>query len=261
MFDYHMHTILSYDGHNTPEQMLDAARKAGLKEICFTDHIDYDPLDPARKLWFDTDAYSAAYDRLQAEGIKIRRGFEFGMLEDNREQFRKDVERRQFDYILGSVHFVDGLDPYFDPFWQDKTMDVAELRYFENLLDCVRVHDDFDALGHLTYISKTWANPTKRPIRFEVYRQITDEIMKLLVSKGKGMEVNTSGKDPCGVFLPSVEYLHRFKELGGSIVTVGSDAHDPSRVGQYCREACRMVCDIFGYVCTFENRQPIFHKL
>lgn len=261
MFDYHMHTILSYDGHNTPEQMLDAALKAGLKEICFTDHIDYDPLDPSRKLWFDTDAYSAAYDHLQAEGIKIRRGFEFGMLKDNREQFCKDVHRRQFDYILGSVHFVDGLDPYYDPFWQDKTMDVAEIRYFENLLECVRAHDDFDALGHLTYISKTWANPTKRPIRFEVYREITDEIMKLLVSKGKGMEVNTSGKDPCGVYLPSIEYLHRFKELGGSIVTVGSDAHDPGRVGQYCREACRMVCDVFGYVCTFENRQPIFHKL
>ena len=261
MFDYHMHSIVSYDGHNTPEEMLQAALNAGLKEICFTDHIDYDPMDLDRKIRFDTEDYNKAYDHLQAEGIKIRRGFEFGMLEDNKETFAQDVKRRQFDFVLGSVHFIDGLDPYFDPFWQGRTMDQAELRYFEDLLACVRAHDDFDVLGHLTYISKAWANPTNRPIRFDAYRELTDEIMRLLVSKGKGMEINTSGKDPVGVYLPSVEYLKRFKELGGDIITVGSDAHNPERVGQYCMDACQLACDIFGHVCTFENRQPIFHKL
>lgn len=261
MFDYHMHTVISYDGHNTAEEMLQAAVKAGLKEICFTDHIDYDPLEPERKIQFDTDAYNAAYDHLSAEGLKIRRGFEFGMLADNQETFRKDIQRRHFDFVIGSAHFIDGLDPYFDPFWQGKTMDEAEMRYFENLLACVKAHDAFDVLGHLTYISKAWANPTNRPIRFDAYREITDEIMKELVRKDKGMEINTSGKDPVGVFLPSVEFLKRFKELGGSIVTVGSDAHNPERVGQYCREACQLACEIFGHVCTFENRQPVFHKI
>lgn len=261
MFDFHMHTTVSYDGNNSPEEMLQAAVSAGLKEICFTDHIDYDPLDSTRRLQFDTESYNAAYDHLQAEGLKIRRGFEFGMLSDNAEQFRKDVQRRHFDFVIGSVHFVDGLDPYFDAFWKGKTVDQAEQSYLEHILACVQVHDDFDVLGHLTYIAKAWANPTHRPVDYKKYLEITDEIMKVLIRKDKGMEINTSGKDPCGVYLPSREHLLRFKELGGRIVTVGSDAHSSKRVGQYCMEACELVNDIFGYVCTFEDRKPIFHKL
>jgi histidinol-phosphatase (PHP family) len=81
------------------------------------------------------------------------------------------------------------------------------------------------------------------------------------VAKGKGMEVNTSGVDRAGVFLPSAEYLCRFKELGGEIVTVGSDAHDPSRVGQYAPQAVQMVKEVFGYVCTYQKRRPVFHPL
>ena len=75
------------------------------------------------------------------------------------------------------------------------------------------------------------------------------------------MEINTSGVDRVGDFLPSKAFLKRFKELGGEIVTVGSDAHDPSRVGQYTAEALEILKEIFGYVCTFERRKPIYHKL
>ena len=75
------------------------------------------------------------------------------------------------------------------------------------------------------------------------------------------MEINTSGVDRCGDFLPGLAYLKRFKELGGEIVTVGSDAHDVRRVGQYTLQACEMLKEVFGYVCTFEDRKPIFHKL
>lgn len=85
--------------------------------------------------------------------------------------------------------------------------------------------------------------------------------MKVVISKGKGMEINTSGVDRVGGFLPSAAFLKRYRELGGEIVTVGSDAHAPDRVGQCTREALAILKEIFGYVCTFENRKPIFHKL
>lgn len=260
MFDFHMHTKVSFDGRDSAENMLSAAEKAGLREICFTDHIDYDPLRPDHILRFETADYNRAYDHLQSDTVKIRRGFEFGMLKGNADVLKQDLQRRHFDFVIGSAHFADGLDPYFEPFWEGKTMDQAELCYLEEVLGCVQAHDDFDVLGHLTFISKAWANPVKRPIEYDRYRQIVDEILKTLVCKDKGLELNTSGKDPCGVFLPSVDYLRRFKELGGRIVTVGSDAHNAERVGQYCLEACQIVTEIFGYVCTFENRQPVFHK-
>ena len=85
--------------------------------------------------------------------------------------------------------------------------------------------------------------------------------MKILANKGKGMEINTSGFDRVGEFLPSAPFIKRFKELGGEIVTVGSDAHDIGRVGQYSAEAIEILRNVFGYVCTFENRTPILHKL
>ena len=261
MFDYHMHSRVSFDGHATGEQMALAAKKAGLKEICFTDHIDYDPLEQMGVMAFDTDAYNNEYDNLEVPGLLIRRGMEFGMTVDNREQFKKDLARRHFDFVLGSIHFVDDLDVYFTPYWEGKTVFQAERRYLESTLDCVRLHDDFDVLAHLTYIGKARHHIDPRSVPYNEHREIVEEILKTLVAKGKGLEVNTSGMDRCGGWLPTEDFVRRFKALGGEIVTVGTDSHDTDRVGQYSFQVCDMLKDIFGYVCTFEDRKPIFHKL
>ena len=261
MFDFHMHTRVSFDGHDTGVDMAMAAKAAGLKEICFTDHLDYDPLDKMGILAFDTQRYNAEYDGLEIPGLTIRRGMEFGMTNANREQFRQDLQRRPFDFVLGSIHFVDDLDVYYAEFWQDKTVFQAERRYLEATLECVQLHDDFDVLAHLTYIAKTTSHPAPRPVPYAEHREVIDEILRTLAKKGKGMELNTSGMDRCGGFLPTKDIFLRFKELGGEIVTVGSDAHRCNRVGQYAFDACDLLKDIFGHVCTFENRTPIFHKL
>lgn len=261
MFDFHMHSTVSFDGHDSPAKMLAAAEKAGLKEICFTDHIDYDPAVTEQTMIFDTAAYRAAYENLDHPTVRIRRGMEFGMDPDNMTVFKQDLHRYPFDFVLGSIHFVEGLDVYFQPYWQDKTVHMAEERYLLQTLACVQRHDDFDVLAHLTYISKCRAHPSPRPVLYEEHRELLDEILRILAQKGKGLEMNSSGVDRCGDFLPYGPYFRRFKELGGQIVTIGSDAHTADRVGQYSHRACEILKDIFGYVCTFEERQPIFHKL
>ncbi len=261
MFDFHMHSTVSFDGHDAPEQMVQAAAAMGLKEICFTDHIDYEQGAKEQTMVFDTRRYREAYERLTHPEVLIRRGMEFGMSPDNVEIFQKDLQRFPFDFVLGSVHFVDDLDVYFQPYWEGKTIHEAEERYLQETLACVRAHEDFDVLAHLTYISKCRAHPGPRPVPYEEHRELLDEILRTLAQKGKGMEMNTSGVDRCGDFLPYAPYFRRFKELGGQIVTIGSDAHTASRVGQYSDRACEILKDIFGYVCTFEGRKPIFHKL
>lgn len=261
MFDFHMHSTVSFDGHDSPAAMVDAAARAGLKEVCFTDHIDYFANTEKQEWVFDTEVYNEAYDSLEHPTVKIRRGLEFGIKPYNAPQLREDLKRRNFDFVLGSVHFVDELDVYYKEYWEGKTLFQGERRYLEETLRCVQAHDDFDVLGHLTYISKARANPAPRPVPFREHEELIDEILRILASKGKGMEINTSGVDRCGDFLPYEVYFRRFKELGGQIVTVGSDAHTASRVGQYADRACALLKDIFGYVCTFENRQPVFHKL
>lgn len=261
MFDFHMHSRVSFDGHDTGEALAQAALAAGLKEICFTDHLDYDPLGTMPNIAFDTAAYNAEYDHLTLPGLKIRRGCEFGMTTDNVAQFQKDLQRRPFDFVLGSIHFVDDYDVYFKEYWDGKTIFQAERRYLEATLDCVRIHSDFDVLAHLTYIAKTHCHPSPRPVTYAEHQELIDEILRVLVDKDKGLEMNTSGVDRSGGFLPTQDIFRRFKELGGQIVTVGSDAHRSNRVGQYTFDACQILKDIFGYVCTFENRQPVFHKL
>ena len=175
MFDFHMHSHVSFDGRDTGFNMAKAAASAGLKEICFTDHMDYDPLDSAHKLQFDLSEYHKEYDGLEIPGLTIRRGFEFGMLPDNQEQFHKDISLRNWDFVIGSVHFVDDLDVYFSEYWEGKTPYYAILRSFEDTLTCVKNHDDFDVLGHLTYLGKCDANPVLTVLNnntaIEMYRK------------------------------------------------------------------------------------------
>ena len=261
MFDYHMHTKISYDADGDPKQMVKAAAAGGLKEICFTDHLDYRIQIPRAETTFRLEDYSHAYNDLKESGLLIRKGVEIGITPWNAEEIDADLAKRQYDFVLGSLHFIDDEDPYFPDFWEGKTVLQAEEMYFEEMLKCLQVHDNFDVLGHLTYISKVPAHPATRKMPLEDYHEIVAEVMKVLISKGKGIEVNTSGMDRCGEFLPGEAYLRLFKDLGGKIVTVGSDAHAANRVGQYTHDACRLVNEIFGYVCTFEDRKPIFHKL
>ena len=261
MFDFHMHSTVSCDGHDAPEKMVAAARKMGLKEICFTDHVDDDPRRDSPDLQYTLAEYEAAYGNLTDDQVKLRFGMEFGLLDNNQALAAQRINERNYDFIIGSVHYADNIDIYFPAFWEGRTVLDAEQSYMQFTLDCVTAHTEFDVLGHLTYPSKAKVHPTHIPIDLNTHKEIIAEIFKVLIAKGKGIEINTSGVDRCNAYLPSPDYLRLFKDLGGNIVTVGSDAHTVGRVGQYCREACQIVQDIFGHVCTFENRQPIFHKL
>lgn len=261
MFDFHMHSSVSCDSTDSARDMALAAKAAGLSEICFTDHYDQHFYPDGYHNVFSLDEYKKAYDALSVPGITVRRGMEFNMARWNKIHLQELLQQYPFDFVIGSVHFADGHDPYEPEFWQGRSPGEAFRVYLEEVLRCVQIHEGFDVLGHLTYVCKSVYNPTHEPVLFRDYREITDEIMKVLVAKGKGMEINTSGVDRAGAFLPSEEYFARFRELGGEIVTVGSDAHDCSRVGQYIPQALEILKKHFGYVCTFEGRKPVFHSL
>lgn len=261
MFDFHMHSRVSFDSEAQPLDMVRAAEERGLRAICFTDHYDHHEHKEEKHDLFTLADYAAAYDGLHSERVKILRGVEVSLVDWNREELNRFLASRRFDFVIGSVHYAGGHDPYYPAFWEGKTVEEAFALYMEQTLKMVKTHENFDVLGHINYVCKSAHNPTRAPLRHEDYREISDEILRILVQKGKGMEINTSGVDRVGDFLPSRDFLERFRALGGEIVTLGSDAHDPSRVGQYAEEALAIVKDIFGYVCTFENRKAVFHRL
>jgi histidinol-phosphatase (PHP family) len=261
MFDFHLHTNLSFDCKTAPEKIIEAAEKKGLSEICLTDHFDHNSDVKREHHVFSVEDYKRCILPATSKKIKVRHGVEFGLTEWNQQTLIELESNLPLDFVIGSVHYIDGYDPYEAPYWYGRTLSDNFSRYLEGVYNCVKVHDRFDVLGHINYVCKAPHNVTREPLRYKDYSDIVDEIMKILVSRGKGMEINSSGCDRVGEFLPSKEFLVRFRELGGEIVTIGSDAHDPSRVGQYTNEASEILKDVFGYACTFEGRKPIFHKL
>ncbi len=260
MFDFHLHSTVSFDGISNARDMAEAASCRGLREICFTDHADFLYEKGGTQL-YSLEDYAKAYDSLEIPGLTIRRGSELGLAAWSVREAEKFLKLRHYDFVIGSVHYTHKGDPYYPEFWEGISGKKAFLCYLEEVLRCVKLHHNFDVLGHLTYVCKSVHNPTHEPVLYSDFCEISDEIMKILADNGKGMEINTSGVDKAGAFLPSMEFLKRFRELGGEIVTVGSDAHDVSRVGQYTNEAIDLLREVFGYVCTFEDRKPIFHKL
>lgn len=261
MFDFHLHSSVSFDSTCDAADIVKKAEQIKLKQICFTDHYDFND-DPSKKHdFFEVEQYRVAYDNISSKKLKILRGVEFGLTHWNQEQLKSLLSAYPFDFVIGSVHFTGGYDPYYKEFWTHNGIEEGFEKYLLQTLKCVKVHNNFDVLGHLNYVCKSEHNPTKKPLYYKDYSDICDEIMKTLAENGKGMEINTSGIDRVGEFLPSYDFIKRFKELGGEIITVGSDSHDASRVGQYIDGALSIAREVFGYVCTFENRKVSFHKL
>ena len=259
MFDFHIHSRLSFDSEESPENIIRAAESLGLREICFADHYDLSSERDGRHILFSPEEYRANYGNLHSDKVKIRLGVEFGLTTWNQPELDGFVAEIAPDFVIGSVHSVGGIDPYCPEYWEIHAEPFE--KYLLTTLDCVKAHDKFDVLGHLNYVCKSPCSPHGLPLLYSDYSDICDEIMKTLAQKGRGMEINTSGIDRVGVTLPSLDFLKRFRELGGEIVTIGSDAHDAARVGKYSDLAVVMAREVFGYVCTFEKRKPIFHKL
>ena len=261
MFDFHMHSKVSFDSEMEPKDMVARAKELWLKEICFTDHIDYEPGRKRGEMVFSRKDYEAAYRDLDGQGVKLNFGMEFGLMPDNREDLEYERSLAEYDFVIGSVHFAEGVDIYHPPFWQGRTVLESYEAYLREMLDCVRVHDGFHVLGHLTYPTKAHANPTHQVFRLEDHQEIVDAIFKVLIAKGKGLEVNTSGIETSGHTLPPFPFVKRFLELGGEILTVGSDAHRLPRVGINCHETIKALGEFTQYVCTFREGKPVFHKI
>ena len=261
MIDFHTHTSLSFDSESSPQDMLSAAIAKGLHEICFTDHFDYHEYPDGEHFIFTVEDYRKVYDALSSDKILIRRGIEAGLTLWNKERLNDFLNSYPFDYVIGSIHYANGCDPYFKKYWENCTVKEAFESYLLRTLECVKIHDNFDALGHLTYVCKSPNSPTHEPLLYKDFSDIIDEILRVIISKDKALEVNTSGYLAVGEPLPNEDIIKRFKELGGEKIIIGSDAHTPERVGQYQTEVLELIKGYFPYVCSFEKRKPIYHKL
>lgn len=287
--DYHIHTYYSDDSTFPMEQVVKDAISKGITDLCFTDHVDYGIKEDADKLTpeqrqelkvkiqhpnvpqynVDYPAYVAEYQDLKekyADKINLKLGMEFGLQIHTIPQYQKLFNSYPFDFIIMSCHQVENKEFWTQEFQQGRSQDEYNQRYYDEILAQVKNYHDYSVLGHLDLIAR-YDKAGIYP--FAKIRDKIAEILKIVIADGKGIELNTSsvrykihnaqGEQE---LTPSREILALYKELGGRIITVGSDSHKPEHLGAYIAEQSQELLKLgFKEICTFEKMQPIFHKL
>lgn len=267
--DFHMHTNFSTDAdrNSTPESMIEGAIQKGLKTICFTDHQDLDYPDYGMKGEFllDYDEYFAVLRPLQErykDQIEVLIGIEFGLQPHLGKLCHEHAEKYPFDFIIGSTHVFDGMDPYYIGYFGNRTDEEGYRRAFENILDNTKNNSAYDVAGHLDYVVR-YGKEQAKGYSYLRYADLIDEILKTLIANGKGIEMNTSGlKYGLGFAHPHTDVIKRYRELGGEIITVGADAHKPEHIAYRFSEVNEILkaCG-FKYYTEFRQRHPVFQQL
>ena len=273
--DYHVHSQFSDDSEYPMEDVVKDAIGLGLDEICFTEHVDYGvkvDWDSGEEViyWGKIAAVNVDYPRYVEEFERMRReygdkivlkmGMEFGVQTHTIPKFEALFHRYPFDFIILSVHQVQDKMFWTQEFQQGKTQKEYNERYYEELLQVVRGYNDYSVLGHMDLITRY---DLAGVYPFENVKPLAAEILKTVIAEGKGIEVNTSShrygltdSTPCRAL------LELYRDLGGEILTIGSDSHSPAHLGAYLQEAKEQLKAMgFRYFCTYETMKPMFHTL
>ncbi|MCK9628249.1 MAG: histidinol-phosphatase HisJ family protein [Bacteroidales bacterium] len=232
--DSHTHCEFSPDSRMKMADAVEKVRIEGLGGIVFTDHMDIDTPTKDRTFMFKPEEQQAAIDKLEnAEGTEILKGIEIGLQPQVLNKIKRYIGDSSFDQVIASVHFVDGVDPYHQPYYDGKNFIQAYGRYLDVIYECITTYTDFDILGHYDYIAR-YAPYAEKSIYYTDFSMQLDRILKFLASEGKALEINTNTyREKCGG-VPELDtvVLCRFRELGGEFVSLGSDSHDLNRIGE-----------------------------
>lgn len=261
MFDYHMHSDFSADCDTPMEKTIEKAIQIGLKEICFTEHIDYDYPDKDWVFEFDLQAYDRKIKEMQAkygEAIIIKKGIEIGVQPHLLQRYEQLMEEETFDFVICSMHATEKKDLHSGAFFEGKSVEEAYEVYYNELLTCIKKYKNFNILGHLDLVKRYTKEKSK-----EDFHSVIREIFAEIIPAGKGIELNTSGyRYGLGAGMPSKDILELYKECGGEIITIGSDSHVEDTLAYQFKEGLQLLQEVgFDNIATFKDGKPEFHAI
>lgn len=263
--DFHIHSSLSADSDSPMEDMIEQGIRLGLSVMCFTEHMDFGYIDEGMNFELDTQAYYKKYLEMKdryAGRMKLLFGIELGLQPHLAEKHRQYLASYPFDFCIGSSHLVDGMDPYYPKFYEGRSEEACYRRYFASILENLDAFSDVDSYGHIDYVVRYGPNKNAH-YSYERYRDLIDEILKMLIEKDIALEVNTAGyKYGLGTPNPHPDILKKYRSMGGELITIGSDAHRPEHLAYDFPTAVTLLreCGFKSYA-VFEKRVPHFLPL
>ena len=265
LYDMHIHTHFSGDSQADPYAIAQRAYDIGLNGICFTDHLDIDYKETPGMFDLDIPAYQkgiAAVKEKYKGQLDIGWGIELGLQPYLEKENQSIITAHDFDFVIGSTHVVKQVDIYYPVYYEGRQEEDCYREYFEETLKNTQSNVDFDVYGHLDYVVRYGPNKNKY-YTYEKYADVLDEILRTLIHNGKGIELNTAGfKYGLGHAHPVIPVLKRYKELGGEIITLGSDGHAPEQIAWDFEKVPDILKEAgFEYFTIFQNRKPKFIKL
>ena len=274
--DYHVHSMFSDDSWYAPEQVVEDAWRQNLDEICFTDHVDYGikpdwedaltakVMDGQRLLNVDYESYFTRIGELRKtwEGrLVIKAGLEFGVQTHTIPQYEALFRKyeRELDFVLLSIHQVGNLEFWTGEYQEGRSQEEYNHGYYQELYDVATTFEHWSVLAHLDLIKRY--DPAGA-LDFPANRDLVAQTLEHTIAQGKGIELNTSSVR-YGLLdsQPAREILELYRDLGGAIVTLGSDSHRPEHLGAYIRHFEHYLASLgFKGFCTYSKMVPTFHK-
>lgn len=268
--DSHMHTIFSSDSDTPMEDMIKESIRLGLTSICITDHfdIDFPPLFEDQDFQLDTPSYLKEFYRLKEiyeKEIDLRIGVELGMMPETGPKMAAYLEQYNdvFDFVLGSTHLVDKLDPYLPDYYAQFADERDGIRrYFEENMKNLQGFDKMDSFGHYDYAVRYAPHKDDFYVPSD-YCDLIDTFLKTIIEKGIALEFNTAGlKYGMKSANPHIDILKRYKELGGELLTIGADGHKPEQIAWDFKTGDQILKAAgFSYYTIYRKRKPEMIKL
>lgn len=258
MLDNHVHTTFSRDGKDSMEKVIKKAMDKGIVHLTFTDHMEYN----TDKFSIDFGKYCKTIEEFQwkyKNYINLYKGIEVGYQNHLKDEINNIINKYAFDFVLCSTHTVDKINVPDPKFFEGYSKEEAYRKYFTSILETVSEFKNFDTYGHLDYIVR-YGNYENNKVIYNDYKDVLDALLKTIIASGKGIEINTSGiRYNLEAMHPNQNILRRYKELGGEIITVGSDSHQGKDLCKDFYRAYDMLEFLdYRYVCMFKKRTPVY---
>ena len=261
MVNFHVHSASSDDCQYSMEAMLESAIDAGIKHICFTDHYDVNfPTTPEYNIETAIHTFNKLH-KIFSHKIYLYLGIELGQPSENHEESLRLISNENIDYVLGALHNLpDGEDFYFMDY-ANVELDEMFNAYFDELINLCETYD-IDTLAHICYPIR-YLKRNRCQYDLNRYANKIEQLLKLLIKKEIALEINTSGiKTALKDTLPPRSILEKYYNLGGRLITIGTDAHRPVNIATGLAESYQIAKEIgFKQIVIFKKRQKIFINL